>query len=85
MSTSLRKLSALALLLACALPSAGQSGSFGNAVVLTDGELIIGEPNTTFREGSVYVYTKASGGWDLTDRLVAPDAERADGFGSVLA
>ncbi|MFT4606272.1 MAG: choice-of-anchor B domain-containing protein, partial [Rhodothermales bacterium] len=42
-------------------------------------------PNTTFREGSVYVYTKASGGWDLTDRLVAPDAERADGFGSVLA
>ena len=62
-----------------------QSGSFGNAVVLDQNELLVGEPNTMFREGSVYVYKQESGVWELVQRLTAPNAERADGFGTVLA
>lgn len=85
MLPSIARLAALTLLLTCAIPAAAQSGSFGNAVAFAEGELLIGEPNTTFREGSVYVYQKSANGWQLTDRLVSPNAERADGFGSVLA
>ena len=62
-----------------------QSGSFGTSVSLVGDELIVGEPNTSFREGSVYVYERTPAGWAQVDRLTAPDAERADGFGTVLA
>ncbi|NQV73831.1 choice-of-anchor B family protein [bacterium] len=75
----------LALTLLASNSANGQSGSFGNAFVLQDGELIVSEPNTTFREGSVYVYRKGEDQWILEQRLTAPDSERADGFGSVLA
>ncbi len=79
-------LALLTLVLVCSLPAAAQSGSFGNSVVLEGDELIISEPNTNFREGSVYVYHKSDNdGWQQTQRLTAPDAKRADGFGSVLA
>lgn len=67
------------------MPSVAQSGSFGTSVILTDSEIIVGEPNTTFREGSVYVYQREGSAWVQTARLTAPDAQRADGFGSVLA
>jgi len=67
------------------VPIHAQSGSFGTSVVLEQDELFVGEPNTTFREGSVYVYQKTGEGWSLDQRLVAPNAARADGFGSVLA
>ena len=66
-------------------PTVAQSGSFGTSVVLTDGAIFVGEPNTTFREGSVYVYEREDGAWVQTARLTAPDAKRADGFGSALA
>jgi len=62
-----------------------QSGSFGTTVSLTGDELIVGEPNTSFREGRVYVYERSGEGWSLTDQITAPDAERADGFGTALA
>lgn len=77
--------SVLALLFLTPADARAQSGSFGNAVILSDGELIVSEPNTTFREGSVYVYARTSAGWQQTQRLTAPNAERADGFGSVMA
>jgi hypothetical protein len=75
----------LALTLLASNSANGQSGSYGNAIVLQDGELIVSEPNTTFREGSVYVYRKGEDQWNLEQRLTAPDSKRADGFGSVLA
>jgi choice-of-anchor B domain-containing protein len=71
--------------MASVAPALAQSGSFGVSVVLDEGELLVGEPNTNFREGSVYVYARSGGEWVQTQRLTAPDAERADGFGSVLA
>lgn len=62
-----------------------QSGSFGTAMVLESGELIVGEPNNTFREGSVYIYRQSADEWVLQQRLTAPNAQRADGFGSEVA
>ena len=75
----------LALLAIGAAPGLAQSGSFGNAVVITDDEMIIGEPNNNFRPGIVYVYQKSGGRWSEAAQLTAPDAERADGFGAALA
>lgn len=62
-----------------------QSGSFGTTVSLQGDELIVGEPNTSFRGGSVYVYERTDRGWSQTQRLTAPDSAPEDGFGSVLA
>lgn len=66
-------------------PATAQSGSFGNAVLVDGDALIVGEPNNTFRPGTVYLYRKQGGAWVETGRLTAPDAERADGFGALLA
>ncbi len=85
MRATVNLLLTLVLFLTAPLQAVGQSGSFGNAVVLDQNELIISEPNTTFREGSVYVYRQTEGSWTLNQRIVAPDTHRADGFGSVLA
>ena len=66
-------------------PGLAQSGSFGNSVVIDGDALIIGEPNNSFRPGMVYVYRKSDGDWIESARLTAPAADRADGFGAVLA
>ena len=66
-------------------PGFAQSGSFGNSVVIDGDALIIGEPNNSFRPGMVYVYRKSEGDWIESARLTAPGADRADGFGAVLA
>jgi choice-of-anchor B domain-containing protein len=75
----------LVLLAMTAAPAVAQSGSFGNAVLIDDGELIVAEPNTYFRPGTVYVYRRSGGGWVESGQLQAPAAERADGFGAALA
>ncbi len=62
-----------------------QSGSFGNAVVVDGDALIVGEPNNTFRSGTVYVYRKVGGAWVEASRVTSPQSERADGFGALLA
>jgi hypothetical protein len=66
-------------------PATAQSGSFGNAVLVDGDALIVGEPNNTFRPGTVYLYRKQGGTWVETGQLTAPDAERSDGFGALLA
>jgi choice-of-anchor B domain-containing protein len=78
-------LSALAGLVFCALPGHAQSGSFGSAVVIHENELIVSEPNTNFRPGTVFIYRKNGNGWVESAQLRATDAERADGFGAALA
>lgn len=75
----------LAALMVLAIPGLAQSGSFGNSVVIDGDALIIGEPNNNFRPGMVYVYRNSGGDWIQSARLTAPSAERADGFGAVLA
>jgi choice-of-anchor B domain-containing protein len=76
---------ALLTLAGAALPCGAQSGSFGNSVVVADGELIVAEPNSYFRPGGVYVYRKTGNSWREVAQLRAPAAERADGFGAALA
>ena len=78
---------ALSLLLVGVLaePALAQSGSFGNAVLVDGDALVVGEPNNSFRPGTVYLYAKRGGDWVETGQLTSPDAERADGFGAVLA
>ncbi len=78
---------ALSILLVGVLvaPVTAQSGSFGNAVLIDGDELIVGEPNNSFRPGTVYLYRKQGGSWVESGRLTAPNAERADGFGALLA
>ena len=83
-----RSLLLFALCLALVLgapPLQAQSGSFGVSVVLEGDELIVAEPNNTFRPGLAWVYRKGASGWEEVGQLQAPDAERADGFGTVLA
>ncbi len=83
---SIRDFGLLMVALAIITPPVGaQSGSFGNSVVVDGDALLVGEPNTTFRPGGVYVYRKGSTGWVESHVITAPDAERADGFGAVLA
>ncbi|MYA10996.1 MAG: choice-of-anchor B family protein [Gemmatimonadetes bacterium] len=78
-------LAALALYAATAGPLTAQSGAFGHSVVIEDGEILITEPTTSFRPGAVYIYRKAGGEWRESAVLRAPDPERADGFGTLLA
>ena len=66
-------------------PLTAQSPSFGNSVVIDGDEMFIAEPNPNFRAGAVYVYTRSDGEWRRSTVLRAPDFERADGFGTVLA
>ncbi len=85
-----RALAGLTLLVAAAAalaapPLTAQSGAFGHAVVIDGDEILIAEPTTSFRAGTVYVYREAGGAWRESAVLHAPDSERADGFGTLLA
>lgn len=66
-------------------PILAQSGSFGNSIVIAEDEMIIGEPTTNFRPGTVYVYRLQDGTWREVDRLQASEPTRADGFGTLVA
>ena len=80
-----RALALIALALAPAAPLAAQSGAFGHQVLIDDGDILIAEPTTSFRPGAVYVYSQSGGAWRESTVLHAPDPERADGFGTLLA
>ncbi|HUF50389.1 MAG TPA: choice-of-anchor B family protein [Longimicrobiales bacterium] len=75
----------IALIMTLPVGTSAQAGAFGNAVVIADGELIVAEPNNNFRPGTVYVYRRDAGAWREAAQLRAPDAQRADGFGTALA
>jgi hypothetical protein len=80
-----RILSAMILTAAATAPCAAQSSAFGNSVIIAEGELIVAEPNNNFRPGTVYIYRQSGGEWRESAQLRAPEAERADGFGTLLA
>ena len=68
-----------------AVPALAQSSGFGLTVVVDGDDLIIGEPNNSFRPGTVYVYRKSGETWEEAAQLRADAYERDDGFGAVLA
>lgn len=63
-----------------------RSTNFGTSVLVTADRILVGEPNNSYRPGTVYVYAKNGDGiWRDTDRLTASNAAFYDGFGSSLA
>ena len=65
-------------------PALGQS--FGNAVAVGDGEVLVGEPTYDMRPGAVYVFSRAAdGSWERTRRLEPSDGTAGDRFGIRLA
>lgn len=76
----------LALLLTAlaAAPLSAQAGRLGGAVAVGDGEILAGEPASTFRPGAVRIYRESGGDWREVAVVTAPQAELGDGFGSAL-
>ena len=74
-----------ALALALFDASVSTFAGFGNAVLVGDGEIFVGESANQFRPGSVYVYRRGGSGWQVSATLTAPGAVVGDQFGSALA
>ena len=80
----------LSLLLFCAcLNEAGAQllfMNYGSDVAVAGDEILVSEPNSRYREGIVYVYSRAADGtWTERARLTAPDRMNYDGFGAAIA
>ena len=58
--------------------------AFGGAIAVGDGEVFVGEPQNSFRAGTVYIYRKAGAVWKQAAVLNAPQSAVADPFGSSL-
>ena len=59
--------------------------AFGGQIVLSDGQIIVGEGGNTVRPGMVHIHERVDGEWTRTATLMAEDAEMADGFGTAVA
>ena len=69
----IRALSVAVALAALALPALAQSSGFGLSVIVDGDELIVGEPNNSFRPGTVYIYRRAGDEWVESAQLRAPE------------
>lgn len=58
---------------------------FGTAIVVSQDEILIGEPDNDYQPGTVYVYARQSDSWSQVDEIVAPEAEMGDHFGRSLS
>lgn len=75
-----------ALLLSIPLAASAQEPNFGRAIVMTETDLVIGQPVNWYGPGVVYTYrVDASGSWRERSRLSAPDTSRMDDFGRTVA
>ncbi|MEX0746404.1 MAG: hypothetical protein WD275_00295, partial [Rhodothermales bacterium] len=59
--------------------------NYGAAVEIAEGDVLVSEPNSRYRAGTIYVYRQADGEWAESARIIAPDAANYDGFGHDLA
>ena len=74
------------LLALLAMNAEAQEPNFGRAVVLTERDLLIGQPVNWYGPGVVYHYRlDGVGRWREQARLVASDSARMDDFGRALA
>ena len=68
------------------LPATVRAQGFGQAVLVTGDEVLVGESLAATRPGYVFVYRRdGSGDWTEAARLEASDAEPNDHFGRALA
>ena len=87
---ALLPLAAAAFALAAKPALAPQPGlaaqGFGGSVVISQGQVLIGEPSNVQLPGVVYVYGRNAQGWSETARLtLSPVTAPPDGFGGALA
>lgn len=77
----------LSAVIACSLvgSSANAQQRFGQSLIVSDSEIIVAEPENTYRPGAVYVYRKDSGSWEQVSEITAPDAQMNDRFGRSIA
>ena len=59
--------------------------AFARALAISDGAVLIGEPNNPHQPGLVHVYTNTDGSWTAQTQLSASDGMVGDDFGSALA
>ncbi|MEX1184457.1 MAG: choice-of-anchor B family protein [Gemmatimonadota bacterium] len=78
------KLTLILALLPAAAPATvwAQGGGYGGSVAIGTDEILVGEPNNSFRPGGVYVYRRSGVEWQQAARLESPSPERGDGFGA---
>ncbi len=58
---------------------------FGAAVLATQDNVFVGEPDNLYRPGAVYIYTNQDGSWERSGEIVSPQAEMGDHFGRSLS
>jgi hypothetical protein len=61
---------------------------FGYAVAISGSTVVVGAPGHDFGvadSGSVYVYVRTDGKWNLQEQIQAPDVAAGDGFGHAVA
>jgi hypothetical protein len=58
---------------------------FGEALALRGDTLVVGALGDDYSTGAAYVYQRTANGWQLQERMTAPNAESADCFGSAIA
>jgi choice-of-anchor B domain-containing protein len=77
---------AMALLASGATLTPASAQSFGNAIVASDDQVIVGEPSYEMRSGVVYVFERdPAGSWIQAQRLEPEGGEAGNRFGIRLA
>ena len=83
---SLFAATAVALTAALAPPTDLAAQGYGGSLVVSGGQVLVGEPGSGPLPGVVYVYGAAADGWTETARLaLSPVGDPPDGFGRALA
>ncbi len=78
--------SAALLALGLTGPETARAQGYGASVAVTGQDVLVGEPMTDRRPGTVYLYrSDGDGSWSEAARLNASDAEEGDRFGRALA
>ena len=57
---------------------------FGDGVVVAGDQILVAESRNS-SGGVVYIYTRGAGGWEESQRLMAPEPAEGDGFGTAMA
>ena len=63
--------------------SVGAQG-FGDGVAVAGDQILVAESRNS-SGGVVYIYTRGAGGWEESQRLMAPEPAEGDGFGTAMA
>ncbi|HUH13111.1 MAG TPA: FG-GAP repeat protein, partial [Longimicrobiales bacterium] len=76
----------LAVLLTAAATTPVAAQTYGNAVAVADGTVLVAEPAATARPGTIHIYRPdADGGWTEGGQIQAPGARAGDGFAAAIA